>query len=200
MRETHDFVCDRDGVFDKAIAMIQKGLALGYQMCTNTTVFRETSVEEIEEMMKLLASLGVKGMFISPGYHYEKLETDHFMFRKEIHEKFTQILALAAKYPVFNTPLFLEFAAGRRDYPCTPWGNVTRTPLGWKGPCYLIGDKYYPTWNEFWGSVDWDYWEKREDERCQNCFMHSGFEPSVVRKLGESWSDVWTMAKWQFLS
>ncbi|RDJ93768.1 DUF3463 domain-containing protein, partial [Lacticaseibacillus rhamnosus] len=76
----------------------------------------------------------------------------------------------------------LEFAAGRRDYPCTPWGNVTRTPLGWKGPCYLIGDKYYPTWDEFWASVDWDFWEKREDERCQNCFMHSGFEPSVVRR------------------
>jgi len=48
--------------------------------------------------------------------------------------------------------------------------------------------------------VDWDYWERREDERCRNCFMHSGFEPSVVRKLGESWSDLWTMAKWNFLS
>jgi len=139
-------------------------------------------------------------MFISPGYHYEKLDGGHFMFRREIHEKFTKILELAEKYPVYNTPLFLQFAAGRRDYPCTPWGNVTRTPLGWKGPCYLIGDKYYPTWSEFWGSVDWDYWEKREDERCRDCFMHSGFEPSVVRKLGESWSDVWTMTKWQFLS
>ena len=63
-----------------------------------------------------------------------------------------------------------------------------------------LGDKYYPTWEEFWTSVDWDYWERREDERCQNCFMHSGFEPSVVRKLGESWGDMWTMAKWQFLS
>jgi hopanoid biosynthesis associated radical SAM protein HpnH len=200
MRDTHDFVCDRDGVFDKAIAMIQKGLSLGYHVCTNTTVFKETSVEEIEEMMRLLTSLGVKGMLISPGYHYEKLSTDHFMFRKEIHEKFTKILALSAKYPVYNTPLFLEFAAGRREYPCTPWGNVTRTPMGWKGPCYLIGEKYFPTWEEFWTKVDWDYWERREDERCQNCFMHSGFEPSVVRKLGESWSDMWTMARWQFLS
>jgi hypothetical protein len=139
-------------------------------------------------------------MLVSPGYHYEKLGGDHFMFKKEIHEKFTKILALSAEYPVANTPLFLEFAAGRREYPCTPWGNVTRTPMGWKGPCYLIGDKYFPTWEEFWSGVDWDYWEKREDERCQNCFMHSGFEPSVVRHLGDSWGDMWTMAKWQFLS
>jgi hypothetical protein len=27
--------------------------------------------------------------------------------------------------------------------------------------------------------------------------MHSGFEPSVVRKLGESLSDVVTLARWQ---
>jgi hypothetical protein len=26
--------------------------------------------------------------------------------------------------------------------------------------------------------------------------MHSGFEASVVRKLGESPRDVWAMAKW----
>jgi hypothetical protein len=28
--------------------------------------------------------------------------------------------------------------------------------------------------------------------------MHSGFEPSVVRKLGESMADVVTLARWQF--
>ncbi|MGH7822138.1 MAG: adenosyl-hopene transferase HpnH [Candidatus Binatia bacterium] len=81
MRETHDFVCDREGVFDKAIEMIKVGLSLGYSVCTNTTVFRETSIEEIEEMMKLLTSLGIDGMLISPGYHYEKIEGDHFLFR-----------------------------------------------------------------------------------------------------------------------
>ena len=198
MRETHDFVAARKGVFDKAIEMIQLGLRLGYSVCTNTTVYRETSVEEVEEMMKFLTSLGVKGMLISPGYHYEKLEEDHFLYKREIHEKFTKILELSKQYPVYSTPLFLEFAAGRRDYPCTPWGNVTRTPFGWKGPCYLIGDKYYPTWEEFWSQVDWDYWESREDPRCRNCLMHSGFEASVVRKLGDSWADTWTMAKWNF--
>jgi hopanoid biosynthesis associated radical SAM protein HpnH len=200
MRDTHDFVCDRKGVFDQAIEMVKKGLSLGYQICTNTTVFRETQVEELEEMMQLLTGLGIRGMFISPGYHYEKLEENHFLFRSEIHQKFNRVLELSKEYPVYNTPLFLEFAAGRRDYPCTPWGNVTRTPFGWKGPCYLIGDKYYETWEEFWDQVDWDYWETRQDERCRNCFMHSGFEPSVVRTLGDNWSDVWTMAKWNFLS
>ncbi len=48
-----------------------------------------------------------------------------------------------SKYRVTSTPLFLEFAAGMRDYSCSPWSTVTRTPLGWKGPCYLIGKQYY---------------------------------------------------------
>ena len=40
----------------------------------------------------------------------------------------------------------------------------------------------------------------RTDPRCHDCLMHSGFEASVVRKLGESPRDMWTMAKWNFLS
>ena len=46
--------------------------------------------------------------------------------------------------------MYLEFAAGKRDYDCSPWSTVTFTPKGWKGPCYLIGEEYIPDWNEFW--------------------------------------------------
>jgi len=166
-------------------------------MCTNTTIFRETSMEEIEEMLALLTDIGVDGMLLSPGYHYETIKEDRFLHREETHRQFTRVLELAKRYRVASTPLFLEFAAGKRDYPCTPWGNPTRTPKGWKGPCYLIEGEYYPTWKDFWGGVDWDYWESRTDPRCQNCFMHSGFEPSVVRKLGESPRDLLRMMRWQ---
>jgi len=202
MRETHDYVVDRPGTFDTAVQAIRDGKRLGYFVCTNTTVYRETSVEEIEAMCALLTELDVDGILLSPGYHYEALEgKDHFLFRDEIHTKFRRILELSKRYrKISSTPLFLQFAAGLRDYPCTPWGNPTFTPNGWKGPCYLIGDKYYGSWKEFFGGVDWDYWESRQDPRCHNCKMHSGFEPSVVRKLGGSLSDVVTMARWQFES
>ena len=124
---------------------------------------------------------------------------DHFLLRDEIQTKFKRVLELSKRYKINSTPLFLQFAAGQRDYPCTPWGNPTRTPKGWKGPCYLIEGGYYPTWKDFWTGVDWDYWESRRDPKCQNCLMHSGFEASVVRQLGTSRRDVWTMAKWNFL-
>lgn len=200
LRDTHDFVVNRKGVFDKAIAMIREGKRRGYTVCTNTTIYRETDMDEIEQMCELLTQIGVDGILLSPGYHYESLEGDHFLYKHEIHEKFKRVLQLSRKYRLYSTPLFLQFAAGLRDYPCTPWGNPTRTPKGWKGPCYLIAGEYYPTWDEFWRSVDWDYWEKRQDPRCQNCLMHSGFEPSVIRKLGERPGDIWTMTKWNFFS
>ncbi len=196
MARTHDFVVDRPGVWEKAIEMIKLGKSLGYSVCTNTTIFRETDMQEIEQMLAYLDDIGVDGMLLSPGYHYEVLPEKHFLFRHEVNEKFKRVLELSKKYKFYSTPLFLEFAAGLREYPCTPWGNVTRTPQGWKGPCYLVGEKFFPTYDEFWNGVDWDYWESRQDHRCRDCLMHSGFEASVVRKLAESPRDILTMARW----
>lgn len=196
MRETHDFVCAREGVFDKAVQMIREAKKLGYHVTTNTTVFKETEIEEIEELCAFLSEIPVDGMLISPGYQYQSVERDIFLTRQDIQSKFQRILEISRKYRLTSTPMFLEFAAGRRDYSCSPWSTVTRTPLGWKGPCYLIGEKYYETWEEFWNGVDWEYWESRRDERCQNCAMHSGFEASVVRDLHKRPKDMVRLAAW----
>ena len=74
---------------------------------------------------------------------------------------------------------------------------MTYTPNGWKGPCYLIGEKFTHDWDEFWNDTDWAYWESREDHRCQNCKMHSGFEASVVREARTSIKDTLRLARWQ---
>jgi hypothetical protein len=65
MRKTHDYVCDREGVFDKAVAMIREGVRLGYDVMANTTVFRDTDVDEVETLCRLLTGLGVSGMLVS---------------------------------------------------------------------------------------------------------------------------------------
>src|SRR6266700_436356 len=196
MRETHDRVCARDGVFDKAVAMVERGVALGHHMMANTTVFRETDVEEVEELCRLLTSMGVEGMLVSPGYHYESVERDIFMTRDEIHRKFRRVLEISKTYRLTSTPMFLEFAAGLREYKCSPWSTVTFTPNGWKGPCYLIGKKYTHSWDEFWGGTDWAYWESRQDPLCQNCAMHSGFEASVVKELPKHPGDMFRLLAW----
>ncbi|PWT92728.1 MAG: hopanoid biosynthesis associated radical SAM protein HpnH [Acidobacteria bacterium] len=198
-QKTHDEVCDREGVFDKALDMIKEGKRLGYHVTTNTTIFKDTDVSEIEELCRIVKGLGVDGMLISPGYHYESVERNIFLTRKEIHEKFKRVLELSKTFRLQSTPMYLEFVAGMREYRCSPWSTVTFTPLGWKGPCYLIGKQYSQTWEEFWNTTDWDYWESRRDRLCQNCLMHSGFEASALFELKKSPKDMARMAAWNFL-
>jgi len=199
MRETHDKVCAREGVFDTAIGMIREAKRLGYHVTTNTTVFKNTSIEEIQDLCELVTDLGVDGLLISPGYHYESVAEDIFLTRQEIQRKFRRVLELSKRYRLQSTPMYLEFAAGEREYDCSPWSTVTFTPKGWKRPCYLIGQSYVADWNEFWTTTDWAYWESRKDARCQNCAMHSGFEASAVRGLRKSPKDLVRMAAWNFL-
>ncbi len=198
MKHTHDLVCDREGVFDKAIEMIRESKRLGYHTTINTTIFKETEMREVEELCEFVTGLGVDGILLAPGYHYESVDRDIFLSKQEIQNKFKQVLELSKKYRLMSTPLYLEFTAGMREYSCSPWSTVTYTPRGWKGPCYLIGKAYYESWEEFWTSVDWGYWESRQDRLCQNCMMHSGFEASAMFELKNSPRDMMRMAAWNF--
>jgi len=199
MRGTHDYVCDRQGVFDKAIEMLRQGKKLGYHMITNTTVFKETKMEEVEELLRLLQEIGTDGVLITPGYEYESVDRDIFLKKQETEEKFRRVLELSHQYRITSTPMFLEFVAGLREFQCSPWSTVTYTPMGWKGPCYLIGQRYYETWDEFWNGVDWPYWESRQDVRCRNCKMHSGFEASAVREASRNPRELIRLAAWNLI-
>jgi MOSC domain-containing protein YiiM len=50
-----------EAAFDKAVEMIREAKGRGYHVWTNTTVFRETEVEEVEQLCDQLAGLGVEG-------------------------------------------------------------------------------------------------------------------------------------------
>ncbi|WP_169978113.1 adenosyl-hopene transferase HpnH [Tautonia rosea] len=197
MRETHDYITKRAGVFDAAINAIRQGKDLGYTLYLNTTVYKQTDVAEVEELCKLVDELKAKGILISPGYEYESVDADVFLTKEQIHEKFQAIREFSKKYKVSATPAFLEFAAGLRELPCAPWSTVNYTPKGWKAPCYLIeGEGYYDDWNEFWQTTDWAYWESRQDRRCQNCKMHSGFEHSAVTEAMKTIKGTVQLAAW----
>lgn len=197
MEETHDYVVDREGVFEKAIEMIKESKRRGYHTIINTTIYKETDIDEVEELCEFVTDLGIDGILISPGYHYENVDRDIFLTRKDIEEKFQRVLEFSDRFPFTSSPPFLEFAAGEREYDCSPWSTVTFTPRGWKRPCYLLDTEGYTwDWDEFWNETDWEYWESRQDERCQNCKMHSGFEASALQELHKSPGDMFRMAKW----
>jgi hopanoid biosynthesis associated radical SAM protein HpnH len=201
MRETHDLVCNRQGVFDKAVAMIKQGKALGYRIYLNSTVYKETNVEEVERLCQLTDELKADGILISPGYEYASVGNDIFLTKEQTHEKFRAIRDFSRRYRVNATPVFLEFAAGLRELSCSPWSTVNYTPKGWKAPCYLIeGEGYYQEWDDFWNQTNWSYWESRQDSRCQNCKMHSGFEHSAVNEAVKTIKGTLQLAAWTFSS
>lgn len=198
MKQTHDYVCDREGVFDKALEMIKESKKRGYITLTNTTIYKQTDMDEVEALCELLASIKVDGLLIAPGYHYESVQNDVFMTQEQIHEKFKRVRELSYRYRLTATPTFLEFAAGLIELRCSPWSTVNYTPLGWKGPCYLIGEKFFEDFHTFWNEMNWDYWETRQDRRCANCKMHSGFEYSAVEAASKSLRGMAQMAYWHF--
>src|SRR4051812_33357732 len=82
MRKSHDIAVEREGVFDSAIDGIKAAKEKGFLVCTNTTVFRETDMAELDEMYGYLTELGVDGFMISPGYSYSAVgDKEMFMTR-----------------------------------------------------------------------------------------------------------------------
>ncbi len=196
MRETNDRVLARKGHFDIVVKMIKLLKERGYRVQTNSTIYRETGAEEIEELIRFLGGLGVDGMLVTPGYHYQVLNNDElYMTSDEMPYKFQRVRKLADDYKLINTPLYLDFLVGERDLLCSPWTTVTRNPRGWKGPCYLITNGHYQTFKELHAATDWEYYRTKQDIRCKDCRLHSGFEGTVALDFGKSLKDSWRVVR-----
>jgi hopanoid biosynthesis associated radical SAM protein HpnH len=198
LEETHDRILERKGTFKIAIAGIRKAKELGFRVCTNTTIFKETSLLEIEMLFSYLTDIGVDGILVAPGFGYEAVGEKLFLERRDIEKKFEQVFEMSKRFRFYSTPMYLKFLKGERKLDCTPWGNPTRNPRGWKAPCYLITDTHYPSFREMMEKTDWSRYGVGRDERCAQCMMHCGFEPTVVNEVGKSWKDILEMIIWNF--
>ncbi len=209
LQATHDLIVEKPGVFAECIAAIRMAKILGYQVATNTTVYRETDPAEIEELFHFLATLGVDGHTISPGYDYDAAKRDmaarlgrdpaeFFLTREATREKFARAIEWGKMFPIFGTPGYLEFLAGRRELPCSAWAIPTRNVRGWKGPCYLMTDGHYPTYAALLERTDWSKLGHGSDSRCENCMVHCGYEPSAALGLSPEPGDLWKTLKFTF--
>jgi hopanoid biosynthesis associated radical SAM protein HpnH len=208
---THDLIVEREGVFKECVAAIKMAKILGYQCATNTTVYKETEVQEIEDMFKFLSSLDVDGHTISPGYDYDAAKKDmakrlgrdpkeFFLTREMTRAKFQDIEKWGKAFTIFGTPVYQEFLAGKRELTCTAWAIPTFNVRGWKAPCYLMTDGHYPTYAEMLGKVKWDTYGVVDgvarDPRCENCMVHCGYDPSGA--LSTKPRDQWINFKYNF--
>ena len=183
LREEHDEAVCRDGVYDQAVPAIQEALARGFRVTTNTTLFDGASPLRVRAFFDEMMRLGVEGMMVSPGYSYSKApDQEHFLRRSRTSQLFREILSNPKRHWRFNqSPLFLRFLMGKQDYECTPWGNPTYNMFGWQRPCYLLQDGYAETFKELMETTPWEnYGRKSGNEKCQDCMVHCGFEPTEV--------------------
>jgi hopanoid biosynthesis associated radical SAM protein HpnH len=188
-RAEHDHSVCREGTYDLAVKAIRAALARGFRVTTNTTLFQGADPQRMRQFFDDMTDLGVEGMMISPGYSYEKApDQDHFLHRERSHELFSRMLDRPKRRWSFNqSPFFLQFLMGKRDFECTPWGNPTYNIFGWQRPCYLLQDGYVPTFRELMEETDWSrYGRKSGNPRCQDCMVHCGFEPSAVKAAFQS--------------
>lgn len=192
----HDRISGRKGVFKQAIKSIKAAKKAGFRVCTNTSIYRETDMQEIEELFAYLNYLNVDGLVVAPAFSFDDIDSSIFLSRREINEKFEFIYKLSKRFRFYSSPLYLHFLRGHRSLDCTPWGNPTRNPKGWKSPCYLITDTHYKTFSELMEKTDWNRYGAGKDPRCNNCMMSCGFEPTVVREAGNRLSDIWEMIAW----
>jgi len=139
MEKNHDLAVEREGVFKMAVEGVKAAKEAGFKVFSNTTVYRETDMNEIWQMFEYLEQFGIDGHSISPAYGYSAVnDQEIFMTREDVHEKFKDIDKMSKRFPLVSSPVYMEFLKGDRDLPCTAWGMPTYNVKGWKGPCYLI--------------------------------------------------------------
>jgi len=204
MEASHDKAVEREGVFQEAVEGIKVAKEAGFLVCTNTTIYKDTDMNEIAVLLAYLTELGVDGFMMSPAYGYSAVEETNptgaeeiFMTREDIHAKFQQAKSLLRKFKLNTSPIYLEFLRGERELKCAAWANPTRNIKGWKGPCYLITDTHHETYQDLVQLTDWDKLGRGNDPRCENCMVHCGFEPAAVLGVNKRLGDTLKMALWQ---
>ena len=213
LERTHDLIVEREGVFKECILAIKMAKVLGYQVATNTTVYKETDMQEIEGMFDYLSDLGVDGHTITPGYDYDAAKKDmikrlnlrpenFFLTRAMTIQKFRKVEEWMRRYTFLGTPVYFEFLAGKRDLTCSAWAIPTRNIRGWKGPCYLMTDGHYSSYAELLEKTEWDRYGVvngvARDRRCENCMVHCGYEPTATLGLQAQRGDTWKTIKFNF--
>jgi MoaA/NifB/PqqE/SkfB family radical SAM enzyme len=213
LEKTHDLIVEREGVFRECIAAIRMAKRLGFQVATNTTVYKETDMAEVAQLFHQLGAFGVDGHTISPGYDYDAAKKDmiarlgqrpedFFLTRAATVEKFRDIEEWGRKFPILGTPVYLEFLAGKRELTCSAWAIPTRNIRGWKGPCYLMTDAHHASYRDLLEKTDWSRYGvvdgAARDPRCENCMTHCGYEPTASLGIGARPGDTWKNIAFNF--
>jgi len=196
----HDHSVCQDGVYVKAESAIKAALAKGFRVNINCTLFNNAMPERMANFFDHMMAIGLNDITVSPGYAYERApDQQHFLSREATKKMFRDIFRMgkervkAGKTPwrFSQSPLFMDFLAGNQSYECTPWGLPTRNVFGWQRPCYLLGEGYAKSYKELMETTEWDKYGTGRYEKCADCMVHCGYEPTAAN---DAFSKPWKMA------
>ncbi len=197
MAETHNHFVKKPDVFEKAVRAIKKAKKLGFNVRSNTTIYKDTDVEEIRQLFSLLKEVGTDGVMVSPAFSYEVLGGNDFLSRQQVFKVFTDIYNNLNGTRLYNTPVYWDFLKGQKELQCIPWSTPTYNIKGWKSPCYLLTDDHYQTYREMIDRTEWGKYGTGKDPRCSNCMAHCGYEASSIQGK-KNFRDIFNLAKWNF--
>ncbi|PPR79232.1 MAG: Coenzyme PQQ synthesis protein E [Alphaproteobacteria bacterium MarineAlpha3_Bin5] len=184
LEKHHDEAVAQSGVFKRAVAAIKEARKLGFRVNVNCTLFNQMSAQEAANFFDFcMKELDVEGITVSPGYAYERAPNqEHFLKRKRTKLLFREIFRLqqGRKWKFSQSSLFMDFLSGNQQYHCTPWGNPTRNIFGWQRPCYLLGEGYAKSFEELIKETNWESYGTGNYEKCADCMVHCGYEPTAV--------------------
>lgn len=189
LQREHDISVCQDGVYDKAVAAIKLARDRGFRVNINCTLFNNAIPERVAAFFDEVMKMGVNAITVSPGYAYERApDQGHFLNRQTTKELFRNTLRLGKdrvragmeKWRFSVSPLYIDFLAGNQQYHCEPWGLPTRNVFGWQRPCYLLGEGYAKTYRELIDTTEWEKYGTGNYEKCADCMVHSGYEPTAA--------------------
>ena len=184
LEEEHDASVNQVGTFKRAVAGIREARRRGFRVNVNCTLFDQASPDSVAAFFDFCANeIDIEGMTVSPGYAYERApDQEHFLNRAKTKQLFREVFKRRGRtrWRFSQSSLFLDFLAGNREYRCKPWGNPTRNVFGWQRPCYLLGEGYATSFRELMEGTDWDRYGTGNYEKCADCMVHCGYEPSAV--------------------
>jgi hopanoid biosynthesis associated radical SAM protein HpnH len=184
LKEEHDKAVNQKGVFDRAVKAIKLARDKGFRVNVNATLFDGLDPDRVAEFFDYVTDeLDVEGITVSPGYAYERApDQEHFLTRRTSKQLFRDVFSRGKgrKWKFSQSTLFLDFLAGNQQYKCTPWGNPTRNVFGWQRPCYLLNEGYAQSFKELMEETEWDSYGTGNYEKCADCMVHCGYEPTAV--------------------
>ena len=144
--EIRDYICDYPGLWDVAVDAIKTAREAGFRVTTNTTIFKETSIEDVIEMMEYLTSeIGIDGMLVAPGYQYSQIDPNLTMTRSEHEDKFGRSAWQSGRgLPLARQPGLPGLPNGRAQASMRAVGVGDAQPVRLEGPVLSLDGRDLP--------------------------------------------------------